>query len=359
MTRMKTSKLVAGAVVLGLAAVAAVGLGSSASAKSSAAPTNTSPPTISGTGQEGQTIKASPGTWSGSTPIDYSFQWRRCGPAGGNCKNIAKATDNIYTLASDDVGHTLRVLVTAVNNDGAGTAQSKPTDVIKKAPAQAPRLEREPKISGTPQEGQTLTADAGTWTGTQPIDVSYRWRRCDAKGGDCTNTSVTSQTYQLANADVGRTVRVLVTASNRVGASAAISNASSVITSNGPAPGSCQSIAKVALPERLVIDQLKYNPSTITSRTAPVVARFHVVSTKGYCVSGATVYAAGVPFGRLTSQPETTTGADGWAQVTFQIRPNANLPHNSLLVLFVRARKAGDNVLAGISTRRLVSVRVA
>jgi hypothetical protein len=132
----------------------------------------------------------------------------------GNCRNIPQATDNIYTLASADVGNTLRVLVTAVNNDGAGTAQPKATDVVKPAPPQAPKNTTEPSISGTTQQEQTLTASPGEWSGSKPIQFAYRWRRCDPKGGDCSNTPVTAQTYLLASADVGHTLRVLVTASN-------------------------------------------------------------------------------------------------------------------------------------------------
>ena len=104
MERKRRWKLAGAVIVLGLAAAAAlVGLTRSADASSAAAPQNTSPPTITGTAQEGQTLKASPGTWSGSTPMDFSYQWRRCGSGGGNCKNIPQATDNIYTLSSADV----------------------------------------------------------------------------------------------------------------------------------------------------------------------------------------------------------------------------------------------------------------
>jgi fibronectin type 3 domain-containing protein len=217
----RTRKVVVATLVLGLAAAAAaalVGLTRSAGASAATAPGNTSPPTISGTAQEGQTLKADPGTWSGSTPMDFSYQWRRCNSSGASCGNISKATDNIYTLTSSDVGHTLRVVVTAVNSDGASAATSKATDVVKKAPPDAPRNTKEPFITGTAQEGHTLTANPGSWSGAKPIDFSYRWRRCDAKGGDCTSTSVATQSYAVTSADVDHTLRVLVTATNNIGA---------------------------------------------------------------------------------------------------------------------------------------------
>jgi hypothetical protein len=355
----RTSRIAAAGLFVGLLAAAAfVGLTRSAGASTQSAPSNTSPPTITGKAEEGQTLKADPGTWSGSTPIDYSYQWRRCGTGGANCSNISGANDNIYTLAAADVGHRLRVLVTAVNSDGAGTAQSAATATVAKAPPQAPVNTKEPTISGTAQEGQTLTANPGGWSGSQPIQFAYRWRRCDAKGGDCQNTSVTAQTYVLGAADVGFTLRVLVTASNNVGSAAAIADATSVVTSSGPPAGQCQPIAKVSLPERLVVDKITYTPSTIHSRSVPLVARFHVISTKGYCVSGAVVYAVGVPFNRLSNEPEVSTDSTGWSQVTFHVLPTFQLVPGNLVVIFVRARKSGENLLAGVSTRRLVSVRV-
>ncbi len=362
MRNLRSSRLVAGTVGVCFVAAAAVAvfaaLSTAANARDTAAPTNTSPPTISGQGQEGQTIKVDPGTWSGSTPIDYSYQWRRCGANGGNCRNVAGATDQIYTLRAADVGRTLRVVVTAVNSDGAGTAISKPTDVIKAAPPSAPRNLREPKVLGTTQQDQTLTADPGGWGGSQPIDFAFRWRRCDAQGGDCSNTPVTSKTYTLGQDDVGKTLRVLVTASNSSGSSAAISNASGVVQGNGPAPGTCVSVDKVSLPQQLVIDRIQYSPSTIHSRTQPFVARFHVSTTRGFCVSGALVLGLGVPFNRLSAAPETPTGSDGWAQISYTIKPTFPLTPGTLIVIFVRARKPGEGILAGVAARRLVSVRV-
>jgi hypothetical protein len=191
------------------------------------------------------------------------------------------------------------------------------------------------------------------------MDFAFRWRRCDTTGANCTTLRETSRNYRVGANDVGTTLRVLVTATNAAGSAAAISNPTATIAGSAPpSTGQCQSISTVSLPNRLLIDRIQYAPNAIHSHSEPLVARFHVVSTSGACVSGALVYGVGVPFDRLSRASEVATGGDGWAQITFQVRPTFVLRRGNLVVIFVRARKPGDSVLAGVSTRRLVSVRV-
>src|SRR5204862_404358 len=98
------------------------------------APANSAPPTISGTAQEKQTLTADPGSWSGTQPITYAYQWRRCDTNGANCADIAGAAAQTYTLTTADVGSTLRVSVTASNSAGAASAASAATTVVTAAP---------------------------------------------------------------------------------------------------------------------------------------------------------------------------------------------------------------------------------
>ena len=98
---------------------------------------NTSPPTITGTAQDGQTLNASPGGWSGTQPITYAYQWRRCDSSGAGCSAISGATTSTYTVTSTDVGSTLRVAVTATNSVGSATATSSATAVVQAASGQA------------------------------------------------------------------------------------------------------------------------------------------------------------------------------------------------------------------------------
>jgi hypothetical protein len=253
-------------IVLVLAVVAG------SSARPTAVPNNTAPPTISGESKVGTTLKADNGNWSGTAPLTYTYQWRICDGNGGGCHDISGAMGNEYSLKAADAGNTVRVQVTAKNADGSATATSVPSAKIAAAAAPAPS----PSSNGCSSNGGTVAASG------------------------------------------------------------------------------------VSAPARLNIDQFTVNPGTITHGTRTLSARFHV-SACGGSVQGAMIYATAVPYGMFPAPNEQPTGSDGWATLDFQALPNG-FPVSAkqrLLVMFVRARKAGDNLLGGISTRRLVSFKVA
>ena len=111
-------------------------------------------------------------------------------------------------------------------------------------------------------------------------------------------------------------------------------------------------------PARLNIDQTQVSPSTITYGTRSVTGRFHV-SACGGSVEGALVYVTAVPYGQFANANEQATGSDGWA--TLQFSALAGYPvstKQAILVMFVRARKSGENLLGGISSRRLISFHI-
>jgi hypothetical protein len=56
---------------------------------------------------------------------------------------------------------------------------------------------------------------------------------------------------------------------------------------------------------------------------------------------------------------EAVTGQDGWATITYQILPRQPIARGVQITFFVRARKPGDDLLAGVSSRRLVSLRAS
>jgi hypothetical protein len=211
-------------------------------------PTNGSPPAISGVPQEGQSLAATPGAWTGTDPIGYAYQWHRCDSGGAGCADIAGATASIYTLTAADRGATMRVTVTASNSAGSSTATSAETEIVNAAaPAVAPLSLSPPITSGTAQEGQTLAATPGTWTGTDPIGYAYQWHRCDSGGAGCADIAgATGTTYTLTAADVGTTIRVAVTASNSAGASTATSVETEVVPALPPTNSSPPIISGVS-----------------------------------------------------------------------------------------------------------------
>lgn len=124
-TRLGFLLAVASGVLLGAV------LGQPASGRAAAAtkPSPTNPPTISGTAEVGITLVATHGAWK-NNPTSFHYQWLRCDTNGAACVSIGGATAKIYTPTGSDIGHTLRVSVTARNSDGSATATSAATGVI-------------------------------------------------------------------------------------------------------------------------------------------------------------------------------------------------------------------------------------
>jgi uncharacterized lipoprotein len=235
-----TYKLVAGDVGHTLrVVVTATNAGGSAKASSEAsgkvlpaAPANTALPKVSGSAQEGQTLTASEGSWSGE-PTSFAYQWEDCNLAGGGCSEISGATSSSHKLTVGDVGHTLRVVVTATNAGGSTKATSEATGTV--VTEKAPESKGLPSVTGTDEEGETLSASEGSWTGG-PTSFAYQWEDCNASGEGCSHIGgATSSSYKLGAGDVGHTLRVIVTATNGAGSGEATSEATSTVVAAGSA----------------------------------------------------------------------------------------------------------------------------
>jgi hypothetical protein len=354
--RLVKSVIVGGVLAVIVASIAVA----SGIAAAKAKPSNTAAPRIFGSAHVGQVLTGDRGTWTNS-PTSYAYAWLRCNTGGNGCNTISGANGLQYTLSSSDDGHTIRFRVTATNADGSTTATSAQTAVV--VASGKPTNTAAPTISGTPQEGSTLTGNNGTWS-NGPTKFDVAWIRCDSKGGSCASINgANKSTYTLTSADVGNTVRFRVTASNSAGNNVATSNPTAVIGKNRgggcPPGGNPDNVANINPPARLLVDSFQSDPAVIGKSPPAVVVKFHVTSTCGGPVQGALVYATATPFNQFAIPPEASTGADGWATLTFQrLRGFPVSSKQQLLALFVRARKGGENVLTGISTRRLVSVRV-
>jgi hypothetical protein len=277
-TRAWRRRVAVAIVVAGAFAVVAI----TASARIAGRPGNTSAPTISGTTQVGSTLTADNGVWTGSTPITYQYQWRRCGPNGGSCANMPGQTSSTYAIVAADLHNTLRVQVTASNSSGSGSAVSIPT----------------PRITNPPGTTTTATTTTPTTTTAPP--------------------------------------------------------ATGCPSATGTVP-----VAEISPPARLQVDQFQATPPVIPGSMSSFTLRVVVTDTCGQTVQGALVYATAVPFGQVSIPAQAATGPDGSATLSFS--REGGFPATSrqtLMVMFVRASKPGDNILAGITTGRLISIPV-
>jgi hypothetical protein len=220
---MKKSLLTALSAVL----VSGLALASSASA---AAPSNTAPPTVSGTAKVGSTLTVSNGTWSNS-PTSYTYQWQRCSSAT-SCTDIPNAVGQSYVVRNADGGNRLRADVTAMNADGQSTVHSNMTTTVSSTGAPVNTVR--PSVTGDAVVGHSLTAENGTWTNA-PSTFRYQWLQCDRLGASCIEIpGATGKTYGVRLADVYGTLRVDVTAHNTNGATTRRSTPSELVEPLAP-----------------------------------------------------------------------------------------------------------------------------
>src|SRR5207249_1337986 len=126
--------------------------------------------------------------------------------AGFRYDSVTSARD--YNLNSYSSGPT--------NPFGAVTIDSEQTSLYGTY-INAPVTTGPPTITGTAQQGQTLTEQHGSWA-NEPTSYTYQWQQCDGSGNNCTAISgATKQTYVPVAGDVGHTIRVQETASNANG----------------------------------------------------------------------------------------------------------------------------------------------
>jgi hypothetical protein len=170
-----------------------------------AAPKNEQRPSITGTAAVGHELTCSSGTWSGTPPPTFTYQWLLDGSA------VTNATGSTYTVPEGDQLRSLACEVTAKNSEGKASATSEEKTVSGTAPVNTSA----PTVSGGRAVGGTLTCAHGSWKGVPTPTYTYEWALLEAEGA---RKSVgNEEQFKVPSGDAGRTLVCVVTAKNSAG----------------------------------------------------------------------------------------------------------------------------------------------
>jgi hypothetical protein len=114
-------------------------------------------------------------------------------------------------------------------------------------------------------------------------------------------------------------------------------------------------VTSVQLPARLILDGVRFTPSRIVTRGRPFSVRVHVSDSRGFVVRDALVFARATPL-VTTTPPEQVTNQAGFVTLTFVPKRTFPIKRGYHVQFFIRTRKEGDSLLAGVSSRRLAQV---
>ncbi|MDO3395231.1 hypothetical protein QWJ41_05845 [Nocardioides sp. SOB44] len=157
-----------------------------------------SQPALSGTPKVGKTLTVADPAWN-TDDVEQTYQWLRDGAP------ITGASAASHLLAPADLGRSISVAVTGTKE--GWTSATVDSNALTTTVGDAIVATLQPRVSGTPALGQTLTATPGTWgTGETPA-FGYQWLR---DGGPI--TGATQASYVVTLADLGRDLSLRVTA---------------------------------------------------------------------------------------------------------------------------------------------------
>ena len=138
----------------------------------------------------------------GLTNPTFAYQWR------GGGLTIIGATGSTYTLTASDQGKTITVRVRFIDDRNSIESRiSNATTAVAATPNR--QATGKPTIGGTPQVGETLTADTATIAdedGLTNVSYVYQWL-----AGGSEISGATGSTHTLTASEQGQTIQVRVT----------------------------------------------------------------------------------------------------------------------------------------------------
>ena len=213
-------------------------------------------PAVNGTPRVGETLTADTSAIDdpdGLTSVAYRYQWISSqaviddvtGTSNILSIEIPGETGQTYTLIPADEGFTFQVKVSFTDDaDYEQTLTSAATVAVAPPPNTEPT--GLPAVTGTPQVGETLTADTSSIDdadGLTNATFEYQWLHNQSVVDENTGTSYyinvempgeTGSTYTLAPADKGRTFAVRVSFTDDRGHTESLTSRSTVIVPARP-----------------------------------------------------------------------------------------------------------------------------
>lgn len=202
-----------------------------------------------------------------------------------------------------------------------------------------------PAITGTAQEGQTLTCSTGTWSGLPTY--AYQWKRNGNNIG-----GATSSTYLVALADVGQNILCTVTATNFVGSATANSN---TVTPTSSVDADAQAFitaagitdpTQQAAINQLVVDLKGYSIWTKMKAIYPFVGgtatqhKWNLKDPRDLDVAFRLVFSGGWTHSSTGATPNGTN-----ATADTKLNASSNLSQNSTHISFYSRTLSGSNLV--------------